>query len=293
MAVNSDLTIGLVGFGEVGSTFAQGWREYRPPLAISAFDLVWSEARKAQAAGLQVHVVPTMQELVEHNTLVVTAVVPQAACDVAQAAAPFLSPWHLYVDATSVGPAKTLEIARIVDSTGARFAKLALMGAVAAFGYTVPMVTSGTGAPALVDSLRDLGMNIKGLNDDPAAAATLKLCRSLFQKGLVALALEALRVAKKNGVEGDVVASLAETWNAEGFEVALNRLICSSTTHAKRRAAELDEALDAFSDMGIDLPVAQASRRGFQTLVDLQEKDRFGGKQPKDFELVLEALQDL
>lgn len=292
MMIDQDLAVGLVGYGEVGSTFARGWREHRPDLSISAYDVAWNPARQAQALELGVHISPTLRDLVSQNNLVICAVVPQAACNAASAAGPFLTPQHLYVDATSVGPAKTREIAELVGTTSGQFAKLALMGAVAAFGYTVPMVTSGTGAHSLVRALGGLGMNINALNDDPAAAATLKLCRSLFQKSIVSLALEALQVAKKNGVEKEVVASLAETWNAEGFDVALNRLICSSTTHARRRSAELDEALEAFSEMGVDLPVAQASRRGFASLVALQERDAFGGKQPKEFAQVLQALDD-
>lgn len=290
MGVSPDIKIGLVGFGEVGSTFVRGWREREPRLLITVFDLVWNEQRRRLAHELGVEIASTMMELVEKSTLVIAAVVPQAARDVASAAAPFLGTNHLYVDLTSIGPAKTTEIAVLVKETGAQFAKLALMGAVAPFGYAVPCVASGNGAARLGDWMIPLGMKMQVLNDDPAAAATLKLCRSLFQKGMAALAVEALRVARKNGVEKQVVASLAETWNAEEFEPALNRLVCSSAVSATRRGAELDEAINAFADLGFELPIARATRTTFQTLAEIQARGEFGSAPPRDLSLVLEAM---
>jgi 3-hydroxyisobutyrate dehydrogenase-like beta-hydroxyacid dehydrogenase len=209
---------------------------------------------------------------------------------VAHSVSPFLNEQHLFVDLTSVGPGKVGEIEQVASAHGALFAKLALMGAVAAFGLQVPCAASGKGASLLAETLVPLGMKIQVLNEDPAAAATLKLCRSLFQKGIVSLALEALRVARKNGVEQEVISSLAETWNAEGFQVALNRLICSSTVHAKRRAAELNEAIDAFEEMGVALPVAKAGCQGFQELIQLQASGRFQEQAPKEFVQVIDAL---
>lgn len=286
----SDLKIGLIGFGEVGSTLTRGWREANPALAVAAFDVAWSEKRRSQANDLGVQFASSLSELVGQSSMVICAVVPQAARDAAAQAAPFLGSGHLYVDLTSSGPAKACEVAALVGARGARFAKLALMGAVASFGYRVPCVASGPGARVLADHLVPLGMKVEVLNDDPGAAATLKLCRSLFMKGYVALAVETLRVARKNGVQDEVVASLADTWETEGFQPALKRLVCSSVTHASRRAAELDEAIESFQELGFGLPVARASRQVFEELIALQSSEPFKEESPKDIEAVLKAL---
>lgn len=286
----AELRLGFIGFGEVGVTFSQGFRQRHADLAIAAYDLVWTEQRRAIANELRVQIVSSIEELVRRSNVVICAVVPQAAREVAHQVAPLLGSNHLYVDLTSIGPAKVGEIAALVARAGAQFAKLSLMGAVAAFGYRVPCVASGSGARALAQYLTALGMDVRALNDDPAAAATMKLCRSLFQKGMVALALEALRVARKNGIEKEVIASLAETWDEEKFAGALNRLICSSAVHAARRAAELDEAIESFAEMGVALPVAQASREAFKALMALQARDHFKGNPPKNVEAVLDAL---
>ncbi|GEM_PF-5756097 len=285
------LTLGFVGFGEVGVTFSKGLRQQNPDLGLSAFDVVWDERRRAAADEYRVRIAASVEELVRQSDVVICAVVGKAAIDAARSAAPFLSAQHLYADLTSIGPAKVREIDKIVAARGAQFAKLSLMGAVAAFGYRVPSVASGRGARALAQCLTSLGMDVDALNDDPAAAATMKLCRSLFQKGIVALAIETLRVARKNGIERQVVASLAETWDEEKFENALMRLVCSSAVHASRRAAELDEALDSFGELGMALPVARACRETFGALVDLQQRDSFGGQSPKDLGAVLDALE--
>ncbi len=286
----SDLKLGFIGFGEVGTTISRGIRENDPTTPIHAFDLIWDARRRGIADELRVRVAPSLQELVAQSTVVVCAVTPQAALPAARAAAPFLQAQHLYVDLTSVGPARARDIALIVGERGARFVKLALMGAIAAFGYRVPCAASGTGTWALAEHLTPRGMKIQVLNDDPAAAATLKLCRSIFQKGIAALAVEALRIARKNGVEQEVLDSLAETWDAEGFAPALNRLVVSSVTHASRRAAELDEAIESFAEMGLATPLAQASRQAFDALIALQKQGN--AKNAQDLRVVLDALEE-
>lgn len=286
--MSKHVALGFIGFGEVGIALSRGLRK-SPELSLNAYDIFWNEERRKIANDLCVRIVASLEELAAASDIIFCAVVPQAARQVAHSAVPFLGPQHLYVDLTSIGPAKVGEIQAAVTHNGSKFTKLALMGAVAAFGYRVPCVASGSGASDLAQALAPLGMDIKVLNDDPAAAATLKLCRSLFQKGFVALALEALRVAKKNGIEKEVIASLAETWDKEKFSDALNRLVCSSVAHAKRRSAELDEAIDAFGELDLELPVARACRGAFQELVDLQESNHFA-KPPADLQQVLDAL---
>lgn len=285
-------TLGFIGFGEVGSTLSRGLREKNPDLSIAAFDVAWSDMRRKEAESLGVQLVASPQELAEKSTLILCAVVPQASKRAAEQIAPWLGPNHLYADLTSSGPAKAKEIEPVVSHNGARFAKVALMGAVAVFGFRVPGVASGPGARAIGEYLCSLGMDIEVLNDDPAAAATLKLCRSLFMKGIVGLAVETLRVARANGIEREVVASLAETWDKEGFAPALNRLVCSSVTHANRRAAELDEAIDSFGEWGLELPVAQACRGVFNDLMVLQAGERFRAAPPKEMSAVLDALRE-
>ena len=58
-----NLKIGFIGFGEVGITLSRGLRERDPQLTISAFDLFWSEERKAIANGLQIPIAPSLEDV--------------------------------------------------------------------------------------------------------------------------------------------------------------------------------------------------------------------------------------
>jgi 3-hydroxyisobutyrate dehydrogenase-like beta-hydroxyacid dehydrogenase len=146
----------------------------------------------------------------------------------------------------------------VVAPTGAQFADVALMGVVPRDGLRTPALVSGPGARAFAARLGPLGMPVEVLGDEPGAAATRKLLRSVFMKGLAASCLESLRAARAAGCEDwmreEIVGVLER-----GDEALLERLVTGSAQHATRRIAEVADARELLAELGVEPRVTGAA----------------------------------
>jgi 3-hydroxyisobutyrate dehydrogenase-like beta-hydroxyacid dehydrogenase len=93
------------------------------------------------------------------------------------------------------------------------------------------------------------------VSDRPGDAATLKLLRSVFMKGLAASALESLHAAEAAGhsewLEGEIAAVIGEP--------LLERLVEGSRRHAVRRIDEMEAARELLVELGVEPRIAAAS----------------------------------
>ena len=161
----------------------------------------------------------------------------------------------LYADLNTTSPALKRDVAALVRGARARFVDVALLGPVPASGLATPALASGPGAQAFANALGPLGMPVEVLSDRPGDAATLKLLRSVFMKGLAASALESLRAAEAAGhaswLEGEIAAVIGGP--------LLERLVEGSRRHAARRLDELEAACELLAALGVEPRIAAAS----------------------------------
>ncbi|MGA8990127.1 MAG: DUF1932 domain-containing protein, partial [Rhodoplanes sp.] len=110
------------------------------------------------------------------------------------------------------------------------------------------------------------GMAIRPVATEIGRASATKLCRSIMIKGIEALILDCARACKLTGVEADVFASLAETFPGIDWRKLAEHMAGRVREHGIRRAAEMREAADMLTDLGIDptlcRAVADAQERG-------------------------------
>jgi 3-hydroxyisobutyrate dehydrogenase-like beta-hydroxyacid dehydrogenase len=231
-------TIALLGLGEAGSRLA--------------VDLV--------AAGVEVRGydpdteltrAPDAQAAVAGSDVVLSVNSAAAARAAATEALPALGD-AIYADLNTSSPELKRELAELV---GARFVDVALLGPVPARGLTTPAVASGPAARAFADVFAPLGMPVDVVSVRPGDAATLKLVRSVFMKGLAASALESLAAAEAAGhrewLEGQLAAVIGEP--------LVERLVKGSHRHAARRAEEMDAARELLVELGVEPRIASAS----------------------------------
>jgi 3-hydroxyisobutyrate dehydrogenase-like beta-hydroxyacid dehydrogenase len=190
--------------------------------------------------------------------LVLSLVTAAGAQAVARAVVPALAPGAVFADLNTGGAALKRELAAIVQATGALFADVAVMAPVPGRGLRTPFVVSGDGAAHFGELLRPLGASIEEIGGGPGAAATRKLIRSIFMKGLAAALLEADAAARAAGCEDWFRANAAETLSAADPQL-VDRLLVGSRTHAGRRAHELREAAKLLRELGVVPRVADAA----------------------------------
>ena len=249
------LVIAVLGLGEAGSVIAGDLvtagvrvRGYDP--AVTAPEPVLDTASEAEAA--------------QGTHLVLSVNSAKAAVAALRAGLPALrqegrSQEGLWADLNTASPGTKRQLADIAEQAGVPFADVAMMAPVPGRGLRVPMLASGTGAARYAALLRPLGARIEVLDGPAGLAASKKLLRSVFYKGMAASIVEALDAARSAGDEPwlreHIAAELAAMDTA-----TLARITDGTRRHAVRRAAEMEAAADMLAELGVPSLMAAASR---------------------------------
>jgi 3-hydroxyisobutyrate dehydrogenase-like beta-hydroxyacid dehydrogenase len=149
------------------------------------------------------------------------------------------------------------QLAAVAAGTG--FVDVALMSPVPGRGIRTPMLASGAAAGRYAELMRPVGASVDVLTGPPGDAATRKLLRSVFYKGLAAAVVEALTAAREAGLEDWLRDNIAT--ELAGFDRAtVQRLEQGSRQHALRRSHEMAAATELLTDLGVPARIAAASR---------------------------------
>ncbi len=258
------LVIAVLGLGEAGSVIARDLaaagtrvRGYDPavPAAEPVLDTA-SEAEAAQAAQLVLSV----------NSA-------KAAVEAFKAGLPGLlaggqpRPDVVWADLNTASPGTKRQLAGLAADAGVPFADIAMMAPVPGRGLRVPMLASGPGADRYAALLGPLGASIEVLDGPPGLAASKKLLRSVFYKGMAASIVEALEAARAAGDEPWLREHIA-TELAAADAATVDRITDGTRRHAVRRAAEMAAAAEMLTELGVPPLMAGASRALHERLAD-------------------------
>jgi len=251
--------VAVYGLGEAGSALAEDLG--RAGLRVTAWDphpkrlperVILAQAPEAAVEGAEV-------------VLVLTT--PRASIQVAETLRDHLRPGQVYADCNSTSPAVKRQAAALVEPSGALFADVALMAPVPGRGIRTPALASGPGAEILAERLGPLGMPVQVLGPQVGLAASRKLVRSVFTKGMAAAAVEALQAARALGCEDEVYADMARTLQ-EADEAFLRRLLEGTRQHASRRVEEMQAVCELVEELGVPSRVARASLGWMEELAE-------------------------
>jgi len=180
------------------------------------------------------------------------------AVDALQQGRPGCAPGVLWADLNTAAPRRKQQVAEAAGDA-VRVVDVAIMAPVPGRGLSVPMTASGPAAAAFAAALRPLGATVEVLPGPIGAAATRKLLRSVFYKGMAAAVLEAVEAARAAGLaewlEGNIRAEFDRTGPA-----TFDRLMQGSRDHAVRRTDEMAAAAELLADLGVPPRIATASR---------------------------------
>jgi 3-hydroxyisobutyrate dehydrogenase-like beta-hydroxyacid dehydrogenase len=214
--------VAVLGLGEAGSAIARDL--VASGVAVRGFDPL---------AGAPDGVIETGSDsqACEGADLVLSLTTAHEAEAAMRATAPGLAPGTLYADLNTSSAGLKLRLAAIAEQQGVVFADVAIMSPVPGRGIRTPMVVSGP-------------------------AASRKLVRSVFYKGMAAAVVESLRAGRAAGCEDWLRENIAEDLGA----AMIDRLEQGSITHAVRRADEMAAASELLAELGVPARIASASR---------------------------------
>lgn len=286
--------LGLVGYGEVGSTLGRGLRNSGLHSVVAydkhAFDGQYSDLiqRRAQEAGVTLLREPG--QLGTEADIILGVTPGSASLDSAAALAMCLTPAHVFVDVASATPRIKRAVADRVAPSGATVGDASIVGT-PADGHGLPILASGPAAERMRDALVPWGMRIEAVGPEVGTASGIKILRSVVMKGLEALLVECLLGASELGIDGTILASIDKTF-ARPFSVVANSLLTSGAIHAERRAEEVAMAAEALRDAGLEPLMATAAAARLRWVADMDLKRHFGGVAPGDYGAVLRAMKD-
>jgi len=286
--------IALIGFGEVGSLFAKELTATGRH-TISTYDILFEgpqgAAMKTQARGLMAEPSASAEEAAKGALVVISAVTATSARDVAEEAGGYLKPGQFFLDLNSVSPETKRADEQAVSRSGASYVEAAVMAPVAPYGIKVPMLLGGKHAKALAAILAPSGMVLTAVSEQVGQASAIKMCRSVFIKGIEALAVEGFLAARRYGVEDRVIASLDETFPSLDWEKQAGYLISRVMQHGRRRAAEMRESAETVTNAGIEPLMTEAISRRHDWLADrVDEQPALKSTPEKDWRASLDAV---
>jgi 3-hydroxyisobutyrate dehydrogenase-like beta-hydroxyacid dehydrogenase len=232
-----------------------------------------SRRTRALAAQAGIEEVADDAALVREADMLLAILVPAAAIALAERIARALratGATPLYVECNAIAPQTTRQIAEIVEGAGARFVDAGIIGPPPRPGAaSTRFYASGLDAPAFA-RLRDFGLDVRVVGDQPGQASALKMCYAALTKGTTALMAELAIAAARLGVSEALRAEFADSqpallermrsavpamvpkahrWVGEMAEIARTFEACGLTPRMFEGAAEV-YALVAGTDVG-------------------------------------------
>ena len=169
-----------------------------------------------------------------------------------------LSPGAVWADLNTASPAIKRRLADIGAGRGVPVTDIAMMAPVPGNGLRVPMLASGH-AECAAATLRGYGADVEVLDGPAGLAATRKLLRSVFYKGMSASIVEALEAAEAAGLGDWLRPHIAEELAAADAST-VERIVTGTRRHAVRRGHEMAAAAEMLADLGVKPIMADASR---------------------------------
>jgi 3-hydroxyisobutyrate dehydrogenase-like beta-hydroxyacid dehydrogenase len=242
-------TVAVLGLGEAGSLFAAG---------LCAAGAVVTGYDPRVPATADVVSAPDAAQACRGARIVLSLNSSADALDALVQGLPGCAPGTLWADLNTAAPAVKRAL---VEAAGDRLrvVDVAVMAPVPPRGLHTPMTASGPHAAAFAQALRAFGATVEVIDAPVGAAATRKLLRSVFYKGLAAAVTEALAAARATDLD-DWLHTVITDELVRADVSTVERLITGSRTHAVRRGHEMEAAAQLLDSLGVPARVSRASR---------------------------------
>jgi len=99
--------------------------------------------------------------------------------------------------------------------------------------------------------------------------------------------------ASRYGAELRVFASLAESFPGVQWKELADYMIGRVVVHGERRAREMEEVAETLRSIDIEPIMAEAIVKRMDWSVEAGLKERFGGRAPKNYKEVIDALAQM
>ncbi|MGV7213744.1 DUF1932 domain-containing protein [Bradyrhizobium sp. UFLA05-112] len=292
MSQKQQFRLGLVGYGEIGSTLGKGLRGAGLEQIFCydkyAFDGPYADLIQSRAKAAGVTLVKSNKELADAAELIFSATPGSSSLASADAFASVLDRRHTFLDFASATPKVKYGVAERLAKTGAILGDGSIMGT-PKNGYSMQMLSSGAAAPRVIELLVPWGMSIEYVGEKLGTASGIKILRSVLLKGTEALIDEMVLAARSYGLDEAVLASASKTLTRP-FMDTVESLTPSGVIHSRRRSEEIEMAAEAVEDAGVEPLMARAAAARLRWKDSLGLKEHFKGVVPENYKIAIDAI---
>lgn len=157
----------------------------------------------------------------------------------------------VYADLGTGSASLKQQLANVAATQGLLFVDVALMATVPGKGLRTPALASGPGAQRYLEMMAPFGIELESVGTQAGDAATRKLLRSVFMKGLAAVVIEAMRAGEAAGQADWLWDNMVNEISAAGAPL-LSRLVRGTGPHAVRRLHEVEASAAMLEELGVD-----------------------------------------
>ncbi|KZE15234.1 NAD(P)-dependent oxidoreductase [Priestia aryabhattai] len=290
------MKLGFIGFGEAAFELSVGLKGEGLE-TIFAHDVMidhptYGPQIKERAAQAQVELLYRPEEVLKQVDIVIVAVPADKALEVSEMLKPFIKKGCIYVDVSASTPIVKQKIDINIQEKNAFFVDAAMLGPLPVYKHKVPISASGNGVDRLISLMTPYSMDITKVSEKPGDASAVKLIRSIYMKGVVALYLELLEASHEFNVEQLVLDSISETLDSKSFRETMNRLVTGTSIHALRRSIELDGSIQMLEASNLNSVMSRAAKSKLETLASFNLKEKFKGQKPDHWLDVIKACKE-
>lgn len=213
--------------------------------------------------------------------VVISAVFGTVARTLFEASGPHLRSGALYVDMTTADPAEMKACQAMARPAGIAFVDVAITGAVNLGGRKTPLLVAGEQAATVQALFAQFGGSVRVVGTEPGDAASLKLLRSIYTKGMEALAVECLVTAETMGLREPLYAVLQDI-DETPLRSLMESMVRTHIPHSARRRNEVAEAQLQMVHHGLTPLVSPAVENLFAATAKAQAAQPFTGSSTEE-----------
>lgn len=267
------MRIAVIGFGEVGRTWARTLKEAGADVE-AAYDILFADKSggadaEDEAKRLGVKVCRTSAEAIEGADWIVSAVTASSSLAAAEDAAKHLKKGQVFIDLNSVSPGRKRAASEAVARSGAAYIDMAVMAAIMPDGHRTPVLLAGPGVAAMTETFDSLSFRYEIVSETVGDATAVKMVRSIFAKGLEAVIVEGILAAARSGTIERVIPTLKKTYPGLDWSKVPAYNLERMARHGIRRAAEMHECAATVAELGLDPSLATAIAESHQRIGEL------------------------
>jgi 3-hydroxyisobutyrate dehydrogenase-like beta-hydroxyacid dehydrogenase len=243
-------TIAIMSPGDMGHAVGAVLRE-RGLRVVTRLD-GRSGRTRALAAQVGIEEVEDDAALVRDADMLLAILVPAEAIALAERVARAVRGTEatpLYVECNAIAPQTARQIAEIVEGAGARFVDAGIIGPPPRPGAASTRFYASGRAAAAFARLRDFGLDVRVVGDQPGQASALKMCYAALTKGTTALMTELSIAAARLGMSEALRTEFAQSQPA--MLERMQRAVPAMVPKAHRWVGEMREIARTFETCGL------------------------------------------